>query len=195
MLSYLLFDQSLLDQVKKEVDASWSEGILDLKSLCKNSSTLDAVFHEALRLKGGAMMSRKVTARTELGGKILEPGNSIIIPSRQLHTNPKVWGSNSSDFEPFRFAKKKSLIRHSSYRPFGGGVTYCPGRALAREEVFGFIAILLHRFHVQLASCGKEKQQFPRLDDSTPALGITGPVKGMDVLIEMSEAMAGGFSS
>lgn len=134
------------------------------------------------------MVSRKVLAPTTISGRVLQPGNSIIIPSRQLHKNKDVWGADVNDFDAFRFAKRKSLARHSSYRPFGGGVTYCPGRVLAKEEVFGFVAIILHRYNIKLAqpSGSQKKQTFPRLDDSTPALGITGPVKSMDVIIDMS---------
>ncbi|KAL8935732.1 MAG: hypothetical protein Q9216_005285 [Gyalolechia sp. 2 TL-2023] len=190
VLSHLLFNKSLLELVTTEIQRAWLNGKLDIKYLCANSPSLDAIFLEALRLNGGAMMGRKVLATTELGGKILEPGNSTIIPSRQLHTNRDVWGSDVGNFDPFRFAKKKSLARHSSYRPFGGGVTYCPGRVLAKEEVFGFIAILLHRFDIELAQAdnGDELgQAFPKLDDSSPALGITGPVKGMDVVLKLFE--------
>lgn len=138
------------------------------------------------------MVSRKVLEPTTIGGKILQPGNSVIIPSRQLHKNEAVWGENVNDFDAFRFTKNKGLARHSSFRPFGGGVTYCPGRILAKEEVFGFIAILLHRFNIRLAELPEangEKQIFPQLDDSTPALGITGPVKSMDVVVEMTLAV------
>ncbi|KAL9012109.1 MAG: hypothetical protein Q9173_003108 [Seirophora scorigena] len=185
VLAHLLFNETLLEIVRSEVEAAWSNGSLDIKYLCANSPSLDAIFLEALRLNGGAMMGRKVLAATEIGGKILEPGNSTIIPSHQLHTNRDVWGDDVGNFDAFRFAKKKSLARHSSYRPFGGGVTYCPGRVLAKEEVFGFVAILLRRFTIKLASSdgsSGHRQVFPKLDDSSPALGITGPVKGMDVL-------------
>ena len=194
VLSHLLFEETLLDLVRAETEAAWSNGTLHVKSLCANSPNLETIFCEALRLNGGAMVSRKVLAPTDIGGKALQPGNSIIIPSRQLHKNKDVWGFDVNEFDAFRFAKKKSLARHSSYRPFGGGVTYCPGRVLAKEEVFGFIAIILHRFDIKLAqhSGSQQKQAFPRLDDSTPALGITGPVKSMDVIVNMSVSKSEG---
>lgn len=162
--------------------------MLNIKYLCEHSTTLNTMFCEALRVNGGAMISRKVSKITHIGGTLLQPGNSVIIPSRQLHMNPDVWGNNVEQFDAFRFADRKGLARHSSYRPFGGGATYCPGRVLAKEEVFGFIAILLHRFHIKLANThgATHGQSFPKLDDSSPALGITGPVKGMDVVVEMS---------
>lgn len=111
------------------------------------------------------------------------------MPSRQLHTNENVWGENVRDFDPFRFLKRKGLARHSSFRPFGGGGTYCPGRVLAREEVYGFIAILLHRYEMELASDSADEEErppFPLLNDATPALGITGPMRDMDVIVGIS---------
>ncbi|KAI9718837.1 MAG: hypothetical protein M1828_006526 [Chrysothrix sp. TS-e1954] len=189
IVTHLVFDKELMRVVKPEIQAAWATGHLDVKSLCANSPNLTALFQEALRLNGGAMVSRKVLHRTELGGKVLEPGNSYL---RQLHKNEQVWGKDFNHFSAFRFAKKKHLARHSSYRPFGGGVTYCPGRVLAKEEVFGFVAMLLHQFNLDLAEGygGKSGQQtFPKLDDSMPALGISGPTQSTDVILKMSLAL------
>ncbi|KAF2464462.1 cytochrome P450 [Lindgomyces ingoldianus] len=184
VLAHLLHSPDLFRTVYEETEAAWPHGKLDIKWLCTNAPNLDAIFSEALRLNGGAMVSRVVRSPITLGGKVLQPGHSALIPARQLHMNEKVWGDNVAEFDATRFKNKKSLTRHSSYRPFGGGVTYCPGRVLAKEEVFSFLAILFHRFDIKLAVVGAEKQKFPKLDDSTPALGITGPVRSMDVIIE-----------
>lgn len=131
------------------------------------------------------MMSRKVLEPTVIGNKLLQRGTNVLMPSRQLHMNEKVWGEDKKQFNPERFVVDKSLLKHSSYRPFGGGVSYCPGRVMAKEQVYAFIAILLRRFKLHLAP-GSNKT-FPILDESTPSLGITGPVKGMDVILEMTE--------
>jgi cytochrome P450 len=184
-----LFNEDLLHTVRTETEAAWKDQGLDRKHLCANSPTLDAMFHEALRLNGGAMVARKVLEPLKLGGKLLLKGHTVLIPSRQLHMNEQVWGSNVNEFDAARFAKDKSLTRHSSFRPFGGGVTYCPGRVLAKEEVFGFIAIFLHRFDLKLAKAtatGQSQQKFPRLDDTIPALGISGPIKGMDIFVDLT---------
>ena len=186
--THLLFNEDLLRLVRSETENAWEDGQLDKKHLCANSPILDAMFHEALRLNGGAMVARKVLQPLELGGKILQQGNTVLIPSRQLHKNENVWGHDVNEFNAFRFAKDKSLAQHSSFRPFGGGVTYCPGRVLAKEEVFGFIAILSHRFDLKLAKMavsGTSQQTFPRLDDTIPALSISGPVKGMDIHVDL----------
>ncbi|KAF2445325.1 cytochrome P450 [Karstenula rhodostoma CBS 690.94] len=186
VLAHVLHNPDLLQVVQDETEMAWVDGKLDIKYLCSRSPNLDAIFNEALRCNGGAMVSRIVMEPITIGDKLLKPGNAIIIPSRQLHMNEKVWGQNRREFDAFRFKRQKNLSRHPSYRPFGGGNTYCPGRVLAKEEVFGFLAILFRRFHLNLAEgVGPNggRQNFPSLDDSSPALGITGPVKSHDVLI------------
>lgn len=129
------------------------------------------------------MMSRKVLAPTRIGNKILQPGTNVLMPSRQLHMNSDVWGQDYKNFDAERFVNGKNLLKHSSYRPFGGGVSYCPGRVMAKEQVYAFIAIIFRRFDLKLAQ--GEGIKFPNLDESTPALGITGPVKGMDIVMDM----------
>ena len=131
------------------------------------------------------MMGRKVQKPTIIGNKMLKPGGTVLIPSRQLHSNPNVWGADHQHFAEGRFAKNQHLLKHSSYRPFGGGVSLCPGRKLAKEQVLAFVAILIHRFDAKLNQ--DMHREFPKLDVSTPALGVTGPAKGMDVFVELSQ--------
>ena len=183
MLAHILFDEQLREAVKQEVNAAWISEQLDVKFLCANAPVLDRTFHECLRLKTGAMMGRKVLAPTRIGNKLLKPGGAVLIPSRQLHSNANVWGADHQHFSEARFTENAGLLKHSSYRPFGVGVSLCPGRKIAREQVFAMVAILIHRFDVKLNQ--DMRQEFPRLNVSTPALGVIGPAKGMDILVDL----------
>ncbi|KJZ73983.1 hypothetical protein HIM_06651 [Hirsutella minnesotensis 3608] len=187
VLAILLWDGSLMQHVQEETKGAWKNGRLDVKHLCANSPWLDAVFYETMRLRNGAGAIRIVLEKFELAGKVLQPGNAILLPARQLHTNGNVWGPDVWEFDPSRFLKKKSLARHASYRPFGGGITYCPGRFLAKEEVYGFIALLFHHFEVTLAptDASGNKQRFPLFNDTVPSLGVNGPRDDMDLIIDM----------
>ena len=189
MVTQILFDEQLRKAVKEEVNTAWQSEDLDVKFLCANATVLDRTFHECLRLKAGAMMGRKVLAPTRIGNKLLNPGGTVLIPTRQLHSNPNVWGTDHQQFSEARFANNQGLLKHSSYRPFGGGVSLCPGRKAAREQVFAFVAILIHRFDIKLNR--DIRQEFPSLNISTPALGVTGPAKGMDILVELSHVEKG----
>ncbi|KUI59524.1 Cholesterol 7-alpha-monooxygenase [Cytospora mali] len=185
LMAHLLHDEALLKQVEQETEAAWQSGKLNIKHLTENCPILDATFNEVLRHKNAAGAMRRVAEKTRIGNKELQPGSIAYIPFHQIHTNEGVWGDNSLVFDHTRFLKRKSLARNASFRPFGGGATYCPGRTLAKQEVFSAIAIILHRFDVRLAEVGHGKQQFPILNVKTPSLGLNGPIKGMDVIAEM----------
>ena len=189
MLSYILFDPELLAALRAETSLAYQGGSINLSHLMDGCPRLDAAFQETLRVVNGAFRSaRKIVAPTPIGGKILRGGNTLLIPLRQLHYNEDVFG-NPAHFDPERFLKQQSLKNSSSFKPFGGGVNYCPGRFLAKQEILVFVALVLNRFDVQLATDGlhdgspARPQSFPKLDESTPALGIKGPVKGSDVYV------------
>lgn len=131
----------------------------------------------------GAVSARSVMSPITIGGKLLKPGREVLIKHGALHLNEEVWGDSAACFDPERFLKNKALSSHSSYRPFGGGSTYCPGRVIARQEVCIFLALALDRMDLELAP----DQMFPLLDDTRPSIGVTGPMPGMDLYVNVSQ--------
>lgn len=193
ILAYLLYDPELLSIIRTEVVPVVNKGTTDLESRLECCPRLEAVFNEVVRLTSSSSSVRNVTSTTVIGGKILHKGTKVLIPYRQLHLNGEVFGSDPLHFDADRFFINKDLSRSSSYRPFGGGVTYCPGRILARREVITFVALILYRFDIDLtkgeiASASKSKPRFPRLDEGKPCLGIMGPVNGEDVFVTIKQA-------
>lgn len=123
-------------------------------------------------------------------GKLLSPGKVVLIPCRQLHFDERHFGGNALQFRPERFLEDKDLSRSTSFKPFGGGTTYCPGRFLAKREVFTFVALFLCRFEVdlgppedELATKSWSLPSFPKIEEMKPCLGIMGPAKNEDVKI------------
>ena len=55
----------------------------------------------------GALGVRQVMQRTEINGKILHPGNTLVIPFRKLHFDKAVWGANPEDSTPYGFSGTK----------------------------------------------------------------------------------------
>lgn len=99
--------------------------------------------------------------------EVPRPGRQVLAPFRQMHLDPKVYGADAQELSPRRFADNPRLLRSTSWRPFGGGNTHCPGRFLARREVYMVLSIVLFRFDVRLApGPGRERQRFPVLDTS-----------------------------
>ena len=171
-------------------------GLTGLEYRLEHCAILDSVYNEVLRLTASSSSIRTVLSTTEIGGKQLRRGTKVLIPYRQLHFNEDVWGTDAKTFDPERFLKNKGLARDPSFRPFGGGTTYCPGRFLAKREVMTFIALLLHSFDIALAAnpalpAGKDetkKPAFPRLEEKKPCLGIMGPANGHDVYLKVRPA-------
>ena len=182
-MSYILFDHTLYDSIRQETLPAVQDGNLDLQYLADKCPLLRSVYLEALRLRKRDLAFRKVEHDTEIGGKLFRGGNFAIVPVCQLHDNEDVFGSDAVTFRPERFLKQAHLTSSPAYRPYGGGKTYCPGRFFAMQEIFGFLALQIHRFDVQLASPG---QSFPVPDESLLTLGISRPVPGSDIWITLS---------
>lgn len=183
-MSYILFDNDLYASIRAETLPAVRDGELDMQYLAEKCPILRSVYYEALRLRKRDLAFRKVEQDTEIGGKLLRGGNFAIVPVCQLHDNEDVFGSDASRFSPDRFLKRQDLTGSPSYRPYGGGKTYCPGRFFAMQEIFGFVALLIHRLDVQLASPG---QCFPIPDEGLLTLGISRPVPGSDLWVTLSD--------
>ena len=197
MLAYILFDPHLHAALRAETAAAYrADGSLDVPLLTTACPLLESAYFEILRIVNTALSARKIVAPTPLGtnnGKVLAAGHTILIPFRQLHQNPRVFGADPGRFVPDRFLVEPELKRSASYKPFGGGVNYCPGRFLAKQEMLVFVALVLNRFEVGVATEGPggeklaREQGFPELDMATPALGVNGPVKGQDVFVSLGK--------
>lgn len=88
------------------------------------------------------------------------------MPSSLLHHNPETH-TNPEIFDATRFLSKKLGGKGIScmakeLRPFGGGISYCPGRLFAEKQVVGFLALLLS--HFDIIRVGKEVE-IPRNAD------------------------------
>lgn len=110
-----------------------------------------------------------------------------MIPMRRLHYNESAFAGNASQFDAERFLKESSLDKSLNYKPFAGGVTFCPERSLAKREVWVPVATLLHRFDIEVSNGGsrKEGRRPPELDHFSPNLGVMSPVKGTELYIRL----------
>lgn len=110
------------------------------------------------------------------------------MPYRQLHFDEAVFGPQVREFRPERFLDK-DIARSPSFKPFGGGITYCSGRFIAKREVLAFVAVVLHRYDIELKD---SSTVLPRLDDKKPTLGVIGPVKGDETIVLVKQKSAYG---
>lgn len=105
------------------------------------------------------------------------------MPYRQLHFDDAVFGPQVREFRPERFLDKVTS-RSPSFKPFGGGITYCSGRFIAKREVLAFLALALHRYDIKLMD---SSIAVPGLDDKKPTLGVIGPVKGDETIVMVKQ--------
>lgn len=186
-LGHALYNPSLQAQLRAEVAPAFRDGIHsqpDIEYLLRSCPRLNAAFHETMRIHGGASTLRRVVEDTSVGGFTLKTGSDVMMPYRQLHLNGAYWGGDPAEFDVGRFLDDPRLAASRTYRPFGGGATYCPGRHLAQQTALGYLATLLTRFDVRVVG-GVESQRFPEMDDKVPTLGIISPVPGQDVRIRV----------
>lgn len=194
-MSYLLHDPALLVSIQDETEPAFGNGKADMAHLLDSSPRLNALFDEVLRITNSSSSIRSVASDTLVGGFTFRAGTKVIIPYRQLHLDEAAWGPDANIFDAKRFLKHKNLNRSPSYRPFGGGSTYCPGRFIARQEVVAFVAIVLRKFDVKLGGGRRRRrrsqkgleQKFPLLEEKKPCLGVMGPAEKEDLLIEVSQ--------
>ena len=140
---------------------------------------LEAVFNEALRLTAASTSIRNVVYPTAINGKSFRAGSKVLLPYRPMHFNAKVFGPRPDLFKPQRFLDNPNLGRSPSFRPWGGGSTFCPGRFLARRMICALIALTLHRFDVEQV----KGQAFPKRDEITPNLGIMESMRGDELFV------------
>lgn len=192
ILAYLVHDPELLESIRAEITPGVINDTPNVSYLVDNCPRLDAVWLEVLRLETSSSLMRYVTKATVIGGKTLEKGNNVMVPYRLLHFEQDVWGKDASQFDPERFLRRRNLSRSTSFEPFGGGRNLCPGRFLAKQVVFTFVALSLSRFNISLDGAGlghnsldERAQPFPRAELSRPGLSTLSPVAEDRLLLRL----------
>lgn len=181
MLAFLIRNPQLLEEIRRETEPAFANNALSIDYLKDSCPLLDRVWNETLRHSAYSASVRHLTEDTVIGGRTLRKGNRLMIPYRQLHFDESVFGANAANFEPARFEHNQKLLRSSSWRPFGGGITMCPGRYIAKESVAIFIALALRRFDMEFIG----DQAFPKGAEGTPVLGIMSIEDGEDPLVRI----------
>ena len=91
-----------------------------------NCPVLIASYHEVMRTTISSITARDVISECIIGNTSFQPGTRVIIPYRQMLLDEQVFGADAESFNPCRFLKNPGLAKNSSFRPFGGGLSYCP---------------------------------------------------------------------
>ena len=168
----MLFEPELLTSIRSEIAPAFVNDSMDIHYLERSCPRLRALWLEVLRLTVSSSSVRHVLKDTTISGKHLRSGNILINSCRQLHFNEAIFGKDVLQFNSKRFVDNESLEKSTSWKPFGGGISLCPGRFFAKRTAFMFIAIATRKFDVRLAFA----QPFPRPEQQTPDLGVFMPL-------------------
>ncbi|KAL7751975.1 hypothetical protein RI367_002503 [Sorochytrium milnesiophthora] len=137
----------LADELRQELDDVVGENELTIENIAQLKK-LDCFIKEVLRYYSVvAVIPRKTSKPTQLGGYPVPVNSVISIVTRRLHHNPKYW-RNPEQFNPSRFETDR--IVPGSFMPFGDGPHKCVGERLAMLEIKVLLAKLLRRYAFKL---------------------------------------------
>ena len=174
----------------------------DLGRLVRNSPLIRSTFYEVLRTCGGTVSHRVVTDDIMIAGRLFKKGTPIMLPVRPQHMDPAIWGEDYDQFVADRFIRaedkggkfgdrgvkakgeldedelmRRRQAKERMMRPFGGGVSLCPGRFFANYEIWSFIACLIWQYDISI----KEGEKIPTLDLTRPNLGTISPTHDVKI--------------
>ncbi|KAK6197110.1 hypothetical protein LQW54_010905 [Pestalotiopsis sp. IQ-011] len=189
MLTHLMRNPSYLEAFRAETAPAFrGDELVDVTYIqdAAKCPTVDAIWHETLRLAGWAASVRLVTRDVVIGGKLMRKGNRVMVPHRLLHFDEDVFGGDITDWRPQRWLDTEAgrkLPSSPSWRPFGGGKTKCSGRFLAKYFVTAFVATLLRRFDIKPVG----NPSMPQPDVGRPVLGIISVKEGQDYHVTITK--------
>lgn len=120
---------------------------IDARHLARLRLT-DAFVRETLRLHPPTwLISRSITAPTELGGFRLVPGDHILVSPYLLHHDRRYF-TEPDVFWPQRWLRQDTADYNPAYLPFGAGPQMCRGAALATIEMILITTMMARRHRI-----------------------------------------------
>ncbi len=176
--------QQILDEVRTELGDP--EQGKKLPSMTHESLSrlkkLDALFDEVLRITFSTTSTRLVCMPLDFvssSGKTyhFEKNDFIMLPNShydaEIFKNPEefIWDRFLNMETPVKDGKPVKL--GSAFIPFGGGLSKCPGRFFAKNEMKIFAISLLYALDIELVSDGK-----PEFDKTRWIFQTAPPIHG-----------------
>lgn len=128
---YLATHPDIAEQIADEAAAICDRsGEILPDSLARNAPVSRALVNEVLRLYPSShWFSRETKTRTEIGGRMLRRGTSLIIAPWAFGRDPRFWNN------PDVFDINRAHMANKAFVPFGAGPRACVGMGLAMTEL------------------------------------------------------------
>ncbi|KAI3528664.1 hypothetical protein CSPX01_16066 [Colletotrichum filicis] len=200
-------DRSLFQAVRQEVD---SVSIIDPKTGKRTFDVaklvtlplLQSIYVETLRMHVSINITREVMEPMELDGYHLSKGSLVQAPTQIGHREESVWGVEGHPASEFwaerhiKFVEKEDedgklqrvkefavAGRPSDFFPYGGGVSMCPGRFFAKQEIMLAVAMIASRFDIEFEDWvnfdGSHSERSPINDKAYVGAGAVPPDRDM----------------
>lgn len=201
---YILLDPVARNAVQEELTAVFGPvhetasrvpSVSQLQAL----KVLDSCISESLRLMSGSLMMRQVMVD---GFELVlasgstyrfRKGDKVGIFPTIAHYDERLF-PDANRFQYDRFIERPvgadstsglSAKASACFIPFGAGVTYCPGRKFARNEIKTLVCYLLRYFDTNFVDIQKARSSGRAYDGSRAGLGIFPPMNtGIDVTMK-----------
>ncbi|KAK1750472.1 putative cytochrome P450 E-class, group IV [Echria macrotheca] len=169
----LVKDKDLLARVRAEIettyvtDSATGTRTIDPQALVA-LPLFQSVFVEILRLHVSMNVTREAVGPITLGGYEIEKGAVLQAPTEISHFDEGVWGAPGHPAAEFWAERHLQYVdavdekgqvtrtpqfsmtgRSNDFFPFGGGVSICPGRFFAKQEIMLTAAMLVSRFDIE----------------------------------------------
>ncbi|KAK2007308.1 cytochrome P450 [Colletotrichum eremochloae] len=188
-----LQDPSLLEALRDEAlqtiikDPATGERSFDTAKLI-SMPLMQSVYTECMRLHVSIAITREVAQPTKLQGYRLDKGSIVQALTNLMHLDEQIWsqeGHPASEFWAERHIKHVKKVdestgavsterqfvmgaKPSEFFPYGGGISICPGRFFAKQEILLTIAMIVTRFDLEFVewTCKDgSKSERPPIDD------------------------------
>ncbi|KAK3390639.1 cytochrome P450 [Podospora didyma] len=164
-------DPATFHAIRDEVSTTWvtdtatDKRIIDAQKLLA-LPLLQSVYSETMRLHVSINITREVVDPIMMEGYQLQKGGVIQASTEIAHLDERVWAVEGHPASEFWAARHVQYVdgtdeatgktiqvpqfsiagKTNNFFPFGGGVTMCPGRHFAKQEIMVAVAMLVSRF-------------------------------------------------
>lgn len=207
-LFFIYSTPGLLEDVRREIDPTVistnnGDGLtrsVDIKNLKQNCPLLISAFQETLRYCAIGTSVRQVMEDTVLDGQwLLKKDSMVQMPTRIIHKDSSLWGTDVDAFNPRRFLKDsepqksdsgaKKRPNAAAFRTFGGGTTLCPGRHFATNEILAVTAMFVLRYDMAPVA---GSWSMPSTNNSNMAGAVMEPDSDIEVAVSQREGFEEG---